>query len=85
MEQFVKFIEKGGPVMWPLLILTLVSIIFMIERLILLLKSRINTTAVLEELKSYLDNKDVKGATNFCANFCAGLSVEPNVVPRTLA
>ena len=67
MEQLIKFIEKGGPVMWPLMILTLVAIIFMIERFILLLKSRINTTAILDELKGYLENKDIKGAAIFCA------------------
>ena len=62
MEHLVKFIEKGGPVMWPLMILTLVGIIFIIERFILLVKSRVNTSQVIVELKGYLDKRDVKGA-----------------------
>jgi len=69
MSQLVNFIEKGGPVMWPLLILTLVAIMFMIERFILLMKSRLNTDMVLNELKGYLEKKDVKGATNYVSKF----------------
>jgi len=67
MEQFVKFIEKGGPVMWPLMILTFVAIAFIIERLIFLWKSKINTSFVLNELKGYLERKDLRGAKEYCS------------------
>ena len=51
MESFVELFLKGGWVMYPLLALSLMSAVFIIERLFVLRKAKINVNEFLAKLR----------------------------------
>jgi len=52
MNTVLEFINKGGIMMWPLLFLSVILVMFGIERAIVLKKASIDGDDLLDEIKS---------------------------------
>jgi biopolymer transport protein ExbB len=65
-DLYVKF-REGGFMMYPLLLLSLIALTFMIERFIVLQKAKINVNEFLTRIrKALLVNRNVKEAIKVC-------------------
>lgn len=62
----LELFYKGGPVMWPLLMLSLVALIFIIERFIHYRKAQINTDDFLKKMTKVLREGNFKQALKIC-------------------
>jgi biopolymer transport protein ExbB len=66
----LKLFKDGGPVMWPLLALSLVGLVFIIERWFALRQAKTNVNEFLAKIrKSLIVNRSVKQATKVCEDF----------------
>ena len=67
---FVKIFNDGGPVMWPLLLFSVLSVIFIIERWLALRRAKINVNAFLAKTrKELIVNRSVKSAIKVCEDY----------------
>ena len=67
---FVEIFKDGGPVMWPLLVFSLLAVIFIIERFFALRKAKINVNELLAKTrKELVVNRSVKAAIKTCENY----------------
>lgn len=64
----LSILAKGGWLMIPIALFSMVAIGIFIERLMVLRKSEINFNAFLLKLRQQIVNKDIQGALNLCAN-----------------
>jgi biopolymer transport protein ExbB len=62
----VEFFNKGGPFMWPLLVVLLVGVVFTILKFWALSRSTINTRKFLVRVKSALSEGGVDEAVRIC-------------------
>lgn len=70
MGDLVIFFQKGGIVMWPLLIFSLVALTFLVERGIALRRAKINVNEFLSKIrKALLVNRDVRAAVKVCEEY----------------
>ena len=70
MESFVELFLKGGWVMYPLLLLSLMSAVFIIERLFVLRKAKINVNEFLAKLrKALIVNRSIRDAVKVCEQY----------------
>ncbi len=70
MGDLVIFFQKGGIVMWPLLIFSLVALTFIVERGIALRRAQINVNEFLSKIrKALLVNRDVRAAVKVCEEY----------------
>ena len=70
MESFVDLFFKGGWVMWPLLALSLASAVFIVERLFVLRKAKINVNEFLAKLrKALIVNRSIRDAIKVCEQY----------------
>lgn len=70
MESFVELFVKGGWVMYPILFLSLLSAVFIIERLFVLRKAKINVNEFLAKLrKSLIVNRSIRDAVKVCEQY----------------
>ncbi len=70
MGDLVIFFQKGGVVMWPLLIFSLVALTFLVERGIALRRAKINVNEFLSKIrKALLVNRDVRAAIKVCEEY----------------
>lgn len=66
----LKLFKDGGPVMYPLLALSLVGLVFIIERWFALRQAKTNVNEFLARIrKSLIVNRSVKQATKVCEDF----------------
>src|SRR5512139_1937746 len=65
MELFKMFL-KGGVIMWPILICSIVGLGIIIDRYIVLRKSRTNIPAFLVRIRGLIKKKDISGAVSHC-------------------
>jgi len=66
----VIFFQKGGIVMWPLLIFSLLALTFIVERGIALRRAKINVNEFLSKIrKALLVNRDVRAAVKVCEEY----------------
>ena len=78
----VELFLKGGPFMWPILIVGIIALIFVFERLFTLTKTTLATNSFLKEVDEALKGKGVDEALEICRNtpgsiaqvYLAGLS-----------
>jgi biopolymer transport protein ExbB len=69
-ESFVELFVKGGWVMYPILFLSLLSAVFIIERLFVLRKAKINVNEFLAKLrKSLIVNRSIRDAVKVCEQY----------------
>jgi len=71
----VKLFNDGGPMMYPLLALSLVGMIFIIERFFALRQAKTNVNEFLAKIrKSLIVNRSVKQATKVCEDYSGPVS-----------
>jgi len=61
-----SYFERGGPVMWPLLLLSVLAVTVMIWRWRALREATRNVVALMKELRGRLVASDVTGAVEVC-------------------
>lgn len=67
---FVKIFLDGGPVMWPLLAFSILSVIFIIERFFAIRKAKINVNEFLAKVrKELIVNRSIKAAIKVCEDY----------------
>lgn len=64
-----KWIDQGGWVMWPLLIMSLVSVAVIIERAVFLYRARIDAGSFMGQIRKVLLKRDIKQAVRICENY----------------
>lgn len=57
---------KGGSIMWPILACSIIGLAVIIERYIVIRKSKINVAAFLIKIRGMLKKKDVEAAMQYC-------------------
>lgn len=72
---------KGGVLMYPILLCSILCIVIIVERWLVLRKATIDPGQFMLKLRSVLQRGDLMGAINFCARNDAPL---PNVMKRGL-
>lgn len=67
---FLQIFKDGGFVMWPLLVFSILSVIFIIERWLALRKAKINVNEFLAKTrKELIVNRSVKNAIKVCETY----------------
>lgn len=67
---FMGYMRDGGPVMWPLLALSIVALAFIIERFFALRRARINVNEFLAKIrKALIVNHSVREAIKTCEQY----------------
>lgn len=70
MGTFWEYMERGGPVMWPLLAFSVLGLAFSIERFFALRKARINVNEFLAKIrKALMVNRSVRDAVKICEQY----------------
>lgn len=62
----VEYFYNGGPFMWPILILLVFGLAFVLERAYSLLMSSVNTKKFYNEIESTLEDEGVDAAVELC-------------------
>jgi biopolymer transport protein ExbB len=57
---------KGGILMWPILLCSVVGLAVIIERFWALRQAKINLPAFMVRIRGYIKNRDMSGAASFC-------------------
>jgi biopolymer transport protein ExbB len=66
----MKYMNDGGPIMWPILLCSIVGVAVVIERWLVLHKSQINVNEFLAKLrKSLLVNRSVRDGIKVCEQY----------------
>lgn len=64
------YFVKGGPVMWPILILSIIGLAFVIERFIALRRAKINVNEFLAKVrKALMVNRSIRDAVKICEQY----------------
>ena len=67
---FWKFMHQGGPVMWVLLVMSIIAVAVIVERWIVLRKAKINVNEFLAKLrKALIVNKSLRDAIKICEQY----------------
>ena len=63
-----SILAKGGWLMIPIALFSIIAMGIFVERLLVLRKTRINLNAFLLKLRKQISRKDIEGALNLCAS-----------------
>lgn len=61
-----EFMQKGGPIMWPILLCSVIAFAIVIERLIRLRQEQIDTKTFMEQISRSLKRNKVMEALDLC-------------------
>ncbi len=61
-----EFMQKGGPIMWPILLCSVISFAIVIERLIRLKQEQIDTKSFMEQISKSLKRNKIMEALDLC-------------------
>ncbi len=61
-----SIIVKGGWLLIPLLISSVIAVAIIVDRYLVIKNSRLNVPTFLVKIRAYLKKKDIKGAVDFC-------------------
>ena len=61
-----EFMQKGGPIMWPIFLCSVIAFTIVIERLIRLKKEQIDTKTFMEQISKSLKRNKVMEALELC-------------------
>ena len=61
-----EFMQKGGPIMWPILLCSVIAFAIVIERLIALRREQIDTKSFMEQISKSLKRNKVMEALEIC-------------------
>lgn len=61
-----ELMQKGGPIMWPILICSVIAFAIMVERLLALRREEIDTKAFMEQISKSLKRNRVMDAIELC-------------------
>lgn len=62
----LSVIMKGGWLMLPIILASIVAIAIFIDRIIVIRKSKLNVPSFMVKIRNMLKKKDIKGAVDFC-------------------
>jgi len=65
MNLFSMFL-KGGSIMWPILLCSIIGLTVIIDRYIVLHKAKINIPAFMVRIRGLIKKKDISGAISYC-------------------
>jgi len=57
---------KGGVVMWPILLCSILGLAVVVDRIIVLRRARINVPAFMVRIRGFIKKKDISGAISYC-------------------
>lgn len=57
---------KGGVIMWPILLCSILGLMVVIDRFMVLRKAKINIPAFMVRIRGYIKKKDISGAISYC-------------------
>ena len=61
-----EFMQKGGPIMWPILLCSVISFAIIIERLIRIRQEQIDTKSFMEQISKTLKRNKIMEALDLC-------------------
>ena len=61
-----EFMQKGGPIMWPILLCSVIALAIVIERLIRIRQEQIDTKSFMEQISKALRRNKVMEALDLC-------------------
>jgi biopolymer transport protein ExbB len=61
-----EFMQKGGPIMWPILLCSVIAFAIVIERLIRLKQEQIDTKSFMEQISKSLKRNKIMEALDLC-------------------
>ncbi|MCB0743381.1 MAG: MotA/TolQ/ExbB proton channel family protein [Ignavibacteriales bacterium] len=62
----LSILSKGGWLMIPLVIISFIAVVIIVERYIVIKKSKLNVPAFLVKIRGMLIKKDISGAMSYC-------------------
>jgi len=62
----ISIFLKGGFIMWPILLCSIIGLTVIIDRYIVLRKARINIPAFMVRIRGLIKKKDISGAISYC-------------------
>ena len=57
---------SGGIIMWPILLCSIIGLAVIIDRYVVLKKSKVNVPAFMVKVRGFIKKKDVSGAIQYC-------------------
>lgn len=57
---------KGGFIMWPILLCSVIGLAVTVDRFIMLRKAKINVPAFMVRIRGFIKKKDISGAISYC-------------------
>lgn len=62
----ISIFLKGGFIMWPILLCSIIGLTVIIDRYIVLRKAKINIPAFMVRIRGLIKKKDISGAISYC-------------------